>query len=67
MLWSFSNRNIIQFFNKSIAYEDFDAVQKVVLDGISENMPSLAQNEKYGAVNTADPTTPGYYVFKLIP
>ena len=67
MLWSFNNWNIIQFSNKSIAYEDFDEVHKLVLDGISENMSSLAQNEKYGAVNTADPTTPGYYVFKLIP
>ena len=66
VLGSFVNWNIIQVSNKSTTYEYFDGVHKVVLDGISENMSSLVHNRKYGAVNTVDPTTTGYYVVKLI-
>ena len=36
------------------------------IDGISENVSSLVNNGKYGAVKTADPTTPVYYVVKFI-
>ena len=41
-------------------------VHKVVLDGISENVASLVQLGKYGAINAADPTTMGYYVIKFL-
>ena len=44
--------------------EDFDAVHKVLLDGISENMASLVQLGKYGTISAADPTTMGYYMIK---
>ena len=60
------NFKIILFSNKSTTYEYFDEVHKVVLYGISEKISSLVQNGKYGAVNTADLTTPGYYVVKFI-
>ena len=43
VLGSFDNWNIIQFTNKTTSIEDFDAVHKVVIDGISENMASLVQ------------------------
>ena len=67
MLGYFNNWNIIQFFNKSTTYEDFDEVHKVVLDGISENMSSLDHNVKYIAVDTVDTTFPSYSVARLIP
>ena len=54
-------------FQKSTTYEYFDEVNKVVLYDISENMSSLVQNGKYGAVKTVYPTTPGYYVVKCRP
>ena len=66
MLGSFKKWNIIQVINKKTADKDFDAVHKVVLYGISNNMSSLVHNGKYGAINTADPTTVGYYVVKFL-
>ena len=41
-------------------------MHKVVLYGISDNMSELVQNEKYGAINTADTTKMGYYVVKFL-
>ena len=41
MLGYFNTWNIIQFTNKTTSSEDFDSLNKVVLDGISENMASL--------------------------
>ena len=38
----------------------------MVLDGISENMASLAQLGMYGAINTDDNTTNGFYVIKFL-
>ena len=66
MLGSFNNCNIIQFDNKTTTTEVFDVANKVVLYGISDNMPALVQNGKYGAINTADPTTMGYYLVILL-
>ena len=66
MLGSFNNWNSIQFSNKTKTNEDFDEVHKVVLYGISDNIYELVQNEKYGAINTADTTKMGYYVVKLL-
>ena len=50
--------------NKTTPNEDFDAVHKEVLDGISDNMASLVQLCKYGAIYESDPTTMGYYLIK---
>ena len=51
---------------KSISYEAFDEIHQVFLDGISENMPSLVQSGMYGAINTDDTTTNGFYVIQLL-
>ena len=37
-----------------------------MLDGISDNMASLAQLGNCGAINEADPATMGYYVIKYL-
>ena len=66
MLGSFNNWNIIQLTNKTTSSEDYDAVQKVVIDGISDNMASQVQLGKYGDINAADPTKMRYYVIKYI-
>ena len=66
MLGSFDNWNVIQSTNEKTENDDFDAVNKVVLDGISDNMSALIHNGKYGVINTADQTTMGYYIFKLL-
>ena len=65
-LSSFNNWNMIKFTNIATTNEDFDAVHKVLLDGISDNMSALVQNGKYGTINTEDPTTIGYYVVKFL-
>ena len=41
-------------------------MHKFLLDGISENMSALVQNEKSVAINTVDPTIMGYYVVKFL-
>ena len=66
MLGYFNDWNTIQLTNKNKSSEDFDEVNKVVLDGISANMSSLVQTGKYGAINAADPTKLGYYVVKYV-
>ena len=38
----------------------------VVLDGISDNMASIAQLGRYSAINVSDTTTMGYYVIKQL-
>ena len=52
VLGSYNNWNIIDLKSKSIPFEVFDEIHKVVLDEISENMASLVQSGMYGAVNT---------------
>ena len=66
MVGSFNNWNIIHFTNKTTSTEDFDMVNKVVLDYIISNIASLVQLYKYGAINAAGPTTIGYYVVKFL-
>ena len=56
------NWNIIELTQKSITFEAFDDMHKVVLDVISENMASLVQSGMYDAINTAENTTNGLYV-----
>ena len=38
----------------------------MVLDVIGENMASLVQLGMYGAINTDDTTTNGFYVIKFV-
>ena len=59
VLGSYNNWNIIDLTPKPIHFEAFDEINKVVLDWISENMASLLQYVKYGAINTDDTTTDG--------
>ena len=66
MLFSFNNWNTIQSTNKKTSSEDFYEVNKVVLDGISENMNSLLQLGKYSAISAVGKTTMGYYVIKYL-
>ena len=66
MLGYFNKRNNIKFTNRKTPREDFDAVNNVVLDGISNNMASLVQLEKYCGIHAADPTKMGYYLIKYL-
>ena len=52
---------MIQFSQKSTPSDIFDEIHQVVLDGISDNMASLVESVKYGAINTPDTTTNGFY------
>ena len=51
---------------KSTPYDAFDEIHQVVLDGISDNMTSLVESVKYGAVNTTYTTTNVFYVIIFI-
>ena len=62
VLGSFGNWNIIQLSQKSTSSDTFDEIHQVVLDVISDNMASLVESGKYGAINTTDTTTNGFYV-----
>ena len=57
-----NNWNIIEFSSKSTSSETFDEIHQVVLDGISDNMASSVESVKYGAINTTDTSTNGFYV-----
>ena len=65
VLGSFNNQIIIQLSQKSTSSDAFDEIKQVVIDGISDNMASLVESEKYGAINTTDTATNGFYVFML--
>ena len=62
VLGSFNNWNIIQLSSKSTSSDTFDEIHQVVLNGISDNMASLVESGKYGAINTTDTSTNGFYV-----
>ena len=62
VLGTFNNWNIIQFSSKSTSSDTFDEIHQVVLDGISDNMTSLVESGKYGAINTTYTSTNGFYV-----
>ena len=62
VLGVFKNWNIIQFSSKSTSSDTFDEIQQVVIDGISDNMSSLVESSKYGAINTTYPSTNRFYV-----
>ena len=66
VLGAFNNWNIIQLSSKSTSSDTFYEINQVVLDGISDNMESLVESGKYGAINTTDTSTNGFYVIMFI-
>ena len=66
VLGSYNNWNIIELTPKSIPFEAFDDINKVVLDRISENMAPLVQSGMYGAINTYYIITNVLYVIQFI-
>ena len=57
-----NNWNIIELSSKSTSSETFYEIIQVVLDGVSDDMASLVKSGKYGAINTTDTSTNGFYV-----
>ena len=47
---------------KSTSSDTFDEIHQVVLNGISDNMTLLVESGTYGATNTTDTSTNGFYV-----
>ena len=47
---------------KSATFDEFDEINEVVLDGISDNMASLVESGTYGSINTTDTSTNIFYV-----
>ena len=62
VLGAFNNWNIIQLSSKSTSSDTFDEIHQVVLDRISDNMSSFVESGTYGAINTIDISTNGFYV-----
>ena len=62
VLGAFNNWNIIQLSSNSTSSDTFDEIHQVVLESISDNMASLVELGKYGAINTTDTSTNGFYV-----
>ena len=62
VLYSFNNWNIIEFSSKSTSSDTFDEIHQFFIDGISDNIVSLVESGKYGAINTTDTATNGFYV-----
>ena len=62
VLGSFNNLKTIQLSQKSTPPDAFDKIHQVVLDGISDNIISLVESLKYGAINTTDTTNNVFYV-----
>ena len=62
----YNNQNIIHLTPKPIPFEAFDEIHQVVIDEISENMASSVQIGMYGAINTYDTTTNGFYVIQFL-
>ena len=46
---------------KSTPYDGFDEIHQVILYGISDNMASLVELGKYGAINKTNTATNGFY------
>ena len=60
------NWNIITLPQKATKSEDFEEINQVVLDGISDNMGSLIQSGNYGSTNTKYTSTMVYYAINFI-
>ena len=50
VLGQFNNWNIITLSHKATTSEAFEEIHQVVLDGTSDNIDSLVQSGKYGAM-----------------
>ena len=61
-----SLQHIITLLHKATTGEAFEEITQVIIDDISNNMASLVQSGKYGAINTIDTTTMDYYVIKFV-
>ena len=59
MLDVFNNLNIITFSNKNTTSEEFEDINKVVLDCNSGNMVFLVQPSNYGSMDKIDPKEKG--------
>ena len=66
VLVSCNNWNIIHLTPKATPFEAFYDIHQIVLDGIRDNMASLAQSGKYSVINIADTTVNGFYVIKFV-
>ena len=53
---------MIVISKKSTSSDTFDEIHQVVFYGISDNMASLVEWGKYGAINKIDTSTNGFYV-----
>ena len=62
VLGSFNNWNIIELSQRSTPSDSFYEIHQVVLYEISDNMASFVESGKYGAINTTDTSTNGFYV-----
>ena len=58
----FNNWNMIQLSQESTPSDAFDEIHQVFIDGIIENMSSLSESGQYGAIDTTDTETNGFYV-----
>ena len=61
MLGSFNNYDIITLSHKATTSDAFEDIHQVVLDGIRDNMDSLVQYGKYGAINKTGTSKIGNY------
>ena len=52
--------------NVRTSTEQFEEVNKAVLDGITANMSSLVKAGHYGAMNCNDPQVGNYYIIKFL-
>ena len=66
LLVTYNNGNIIIFTNKTISFEGFVEIHKVLLDKISDNIASLVNTGRYGVISTTYIETMGYYVVKFL-
>ena len=55
----------IQLAQKSTPYYAYDETHQVIFDRISDNMASLVEPGKYGAINKTDTETNGFYVIMV--
>ena len=67
VLGSFKNWNIIQFSQKSTPSDTLDEIHRVVFNGMIDNMASLVESLKYGAINTTDTETNRFRVIMFTP
>ena len=58
--------NIITLSHKATTSEAFGGINKVVVDGISDNMVSLFKSGKYCSMNTIDTSTMVYCVINFV-